>query len=898
MGLCESKKEAYIKKEPIPLQKIINDQKLKDCICLLIEKNIDSFIYYYICIDNIYIPFFITNENNIKNENSNTILNGKEFKMSLNILKPIIKYGKYGYFFFITEVYKYNSNIVHLDNTILNEQGDEIHIDENVYILDFNREILCSNRIKNINKNENTFEYECTDEKVINSYGNLIENSKRKIIGIKIGDKCGILLKPLLKDYFGLRNKNDFNDNNSNKNSKYIIPLFLAFAKIEKLKIINDANFKEIKIEEDNVINLIRKFIINYKEKDDLKTKNIINEFKKLYNEENTNFKKLIDFISDKSSQKFQIDKNENAKSFLQKQNGIQRLLFIIFKNQDKCPKCGLINKKYICNNMYLYSENIKNKNLHNFIYDWENETNEKCPKCLDISLNTGKIIYWPEILIIIMNDNNGIKDFYELKIKKYNKEYKLICYIGNSENNNFNVFNKEQNKWYMIKNDDYFSSEEVENKINSLFKYPCVLFYEKIKNNNNNNDSIDLRNDDDEIQKKIMLNNNISNNPKFRDIPLGVGNDIKGVKTKTNSFDINYIQSNSINFGNANNQTFYYPLNKKNNLNSNKLGNMNKPILTSKTNIPLNNNLYKNQYSPIPGHLNTPVSNVPMNTIINYNNTSQIIYGLLNAPKPISILTQNNMYNNHFPQNTGNRIIHISKTPIKTSNNHNNKYPNNSGNLNNSIYNNLLNNNHKGKAIANVHSNYPKLNSLLNGNNNIKTKETNSKILNNPISYNPLDSITSFNNISQNNQNLNNNINGTKIIKEAFIEPIIYNKNFPLNENKFDKNNVQFNTKSDVSKINNNLNNNIIINKNENGNEEEINLIFIFNNRKELYLDVKKSLSFSEVIKKLEEKYLWLKDNIRIKEYNFNGKKIGKNQIVKDIGLEDESEINIIESN
>ena len=133
-------------------------------------------------------------------------------------------------------------------------------------------------------------------------------------------------------------------------------------------------------------------------------------------------------------------------------------------------------------------------------------------------------------------------------------------------------------------------------------------------------------------------------------------------------------------------------------------------------------------------------------------------------------------------------------------------------------------------------------------------------------------------------------------IIKEAYTEQIINNNNLLLNENKFDKNSEKTNAKSNGSKINNNINNNN--NGNENENEEEINLYFIFKNGKELYLDVKKSLPFSEVIKKLEEKYLWLKDNIKIKEYQFNGKKIDKNQIVKYIGLEDESEINIIESN
>ena len=894
MGICDSNKINNKNKTEFSTE-IKNCNKLKDCICLLIENDIDSFSYYYICIDNIYIPFFITNYRNIKNENSNTILYNKDCKILLFGLKPIIKYEKYRYFFFITREYQDNSKIVYLDNIILNEQINEIHIGENINLLGFNQEILYSSRIENINKNKNIFEFECTDKKVMNSYGNLIENSKKDIVGIKIGDKCGILFKPLLREFFMLKNKNYFNDNNSKKNTKYIIPLFLVFAKIEKLKIISDASFKEIKIEEDNIINLIRKFIINYQKKDDLNTKNIINEFEKMYNEKNTNFKKLIDFISNKSLQKFQIEKNENNKSFLQKQNEIQKLLFIIFKNQDRCSKCGLIKKQYICNNMYLYSENIQCSYLHSLIYDWENETNEKCSKCQDMSSNKGKIIYWPEILIVILNDNNIIKDIDKLRIQKYEKEYKLICYIGYSDNNNFNVFYKEQNKWYMIKNDDYFTSEEIQNKIKFLVKYPCVLFYEKIKSNSNNNNSIDLRND--ETQSKTMLNNIINNNPKYKNTYLGVRNENKNIKTKTNSFDINYIKSNSINYGNANNPIFYYPANTNKKLNLNKLGNMNKHTFTHTSNTPLNNNLYNIPYSPIPQYLN---NNTPINKNINYNNpypnlnSNPNIYGHLNIPTQNTFLTQNNIYNNQIPINLEKKNNHISKTPIKTNNNHYIKYSINSGNSNISNYNTFsnINNNNRTNEITKFHLYKPPL----NGNNNIKAKEVNSGNVNIPTPLNTLDSNTQNNNVFQNNQNFDNNINGTRIIKEAYTEQIINNNNLLLNENKFDKNSEKTNAKSNGSKINNNINNNN--NGNENENEEEINLYFIFKNGKELYLDVKKSLPFSEVIKKLEEKYLWLKDNIKIKEYQFNGKKIDKNQIVKYIGLEDESEINIIESN
>jgi len=77
--------------------------------------------------------------------------------------------------------------------------------------------------------------------------------------------------------------------------------------------------------------------------------------------------------------------------------------------------------------------------------------------------------------------------------------------------------------------------------------------------------------------------------------------------------------------------------------------------------------------------------------------------------------------------------------------------------------------------------------------------------------------------------------------------------------------------------------------------NDSEINLLFLFNNGKELYLDVKESCKFDQVIKQLNEKYLWLK-NISIQEYQFKNNKISENITVKENKLEDNSTINIIE--
>jgi hypothetical protein len=86
------------------------------------------------------------------------------------------------------------------------------------------------------------------------------------------------------------------------------------------------------------------------------------------------------------------------------------------------------------------------------------------------------------------------------------------------------------------------------------------------------------------------------------------------------------------------------------------------------------------------------------------------------------------------------------------------------------------------------------------------------------------------------------------------------------------------------------------LINIENNGKiSKEISLFFVFNNGKELYLDIEESCTFEQVIEKLNEKYLWLK-NIEIKDYKINSTSILKNKTVKENKLVDNSTINIIE--
>ena len=796
MGVCDSIKRG---------RRIIES---KEGICLLIKNNINSIIYYYyFYLNDIYIPFLITSINNIKEDNDKILLYDKDYMVSLYKLGEKNEYEKYGYVFFEYEekLIPIIPSIYPINNKILIDKKDGVFIRNPIYLLSkyYNSKDLIRIEIKITEKNDKIFVYKFKFNVEVDPCYNIIEDYENNIIGAKLDNENGIFLKPLLKEFVEFRKKK-FYDNNSNKNlnhmnnnviinKKYIKSLFLALAKIKKLEDVNDNSFK---IEKKNVIYYIIKFMKYYNRNEITEAKKAINKFANLYNEENINYQKLFDFISYKSYLKFRIDKILND-SFIRNQNIIQKKLFIIYEKEKE--KCNDKKKQYICNSMYLYAKNKKSNDIQSLIYEWENEEKERCSKCKNKHYIKRKIIFWPEILIIILNDNNKIQDIDELKIKKYQKEYKLICCIEeHSENNNF-VFYKEQNKWYTIKTDEHFTKTEMKNKIN-----PCVLFYEKINNNNRHN-SFDFIIDEDKNDKRF--NNNCSNNNsngKNKNLNIGNKNKNKNESQRNKSFDYIgniYKDPNSIKSSKFKNPTSNALLTKANNSNSNYSGKSNNE--TSNTILNMNNNFY-----PI--------------------NSSNLKYSNKNI-----FLNKNNIPYSYNPNN-------VNNTPYYIHANKKNNY-NNLNSINSHLYSQRSCTPTPIKRTSKKNQNF---------NNNQKDIRNNNHV------------------------NVPNIDNHKKIINEAYysqnIEPSNENNELFLNENKnkLDKNNVNSNIKNVDTKINNK---NIIINDE---NEKEITLYFIFKNGKELYLDVKKSLAFSEVIAKLKDKYLWLEDNIKIREYQFNGKK------------------------
>ena len=164
--------------------------------------------------------------------------------------------------------------------------------------------------------------------------------------------------------------------------------------------------------------------------------------------------------------------------------------------------------------------------------------------------------------------------------------------------------------------------------------------------------------------------------------------------------------------------------------------------------------------------------------------------------------------------------------------------------------------------------------------------------------------------NSTNNSNNSNNNINQITNTSEQTKK---LNKNLPeeiKNENKYYNSNIPKNINSQLKKENQTTNkNNFPINEINNQNKEisnnfnisnmeddkEINLIFLVIN-KELNLDVKENSIFNKVIEQLYSKYLWL-DNINIIDYKFNGKSIEKEKTVKENGLKDNSNIELVEN-
>ena len=376
--------------------------------------------------------------------------------------------------------------------------------------------------------------------------GNYKEDNSPQNITNSDGDFFGQIL--IIKD---IRKK----ETHWNSFNSCLCSLILSLVNIEKF---NDAiiNFNET--DNNRIISLLFDFLSSYN--DDL-----IKEIQKdIYKEKKDNsnsndFEIIIDYILTElhkdliNIKSFEpildYDEKQAFKRFEEKY-----LNNNYFKTKNKFIGIKEIIRYNDCCNLARYSFEIfkymfikpeilqKNNNLNDCVKEWENQViNEKkeCDMCLfeNNSSVTTKIYENPEILIIILDNIESefeIKIGFQLNINKC--KYNLINCITNKDYNNLIYKNQ---KWFILdKNLNFLrevDNEEIE--IESLLKYPKVLFYEKDRDEDevenyylsksgfftqvflDNDDSIDgilnQNNDKNNINKNINENeNNI--NPNF----------------------------------------------------------------------------------------------------------------------------------------------------------------------------------------------------------------------------------------------------------------------------------------------------------------------------------------------------------------------------------------------
>ena len=696
-----------------------------------------------------------------------------------------------------------------------------------------------NNRIINDNNNYN--------QNLVNDNKNENENETNRIMNLNIK-----------------ANNKEKNNNNINSISGYIKPLFLCLLKIEDLTNYFTNNNSPIS-QKNSLLYLINKLILqNNKQNDNLS--NIINDIEKKIKELNKDittkldFKNLIDFILttldnelnnyDKEREEFDYEDFDQDlvyrkfQSYYEQESIIQKLFYAHLQITSSYECCKL--NKYICKlckYIYLNIESKEKVTLNSLIYHWENrETTilKFCKMCFlkdKKTLEKKKLNKYPEILIIILNNPNNITINFEQTIKLNDYEYNIITGIiktqkENSENS-FDIIFYNNSKLTIFQEGNNEIKELEEKKIN-----PYALFCRKgneIKKKVKDN----INKEKDMSGKKQKRNHNKENNMK------NIGSQNKNNKMMNNNNEINKDKN-------------IHPNNNFNNIAQNNMKNMeqNNNIPNNMNNIFQNNNINNN----FPNNIN---NNIQGNMNIQQNNINNIIQGNMN-----NNFQQNNM-NNNFNNN-------MNVNQMNSNINMNNNYNNNINNINNNICNNNNINNFNNNYNNNNFNNNPQ-NFNNNNYNNINPQNFSNNNYNNAINNFPCQSVLINNNMFNNNINMNG-------MNMQISSPMIAKNIININNNS-NNNNLP------VSNPVNNINDPNTSKKDEN----EYVLYFNFSNGKQLYLNVNKFLVFSQVIIELKSKYSWM-NALKIKNYTFKKKTLDYNKTVKDNGLSDLSEIDIIE--
>ena len=712
-----------------------------------------------------------------------------------------------------------------------------------------NEKKLILNNDNNISKNIND----------INDNYNPIQNSKTEF---KPGINNEIKKEALL--YKNEMNKSadniELNDTFPNSYNPYLSALLISLYEIPNIKIFFNNEYNFIK-NKNGFTYSIYQYMKSFKEKNISKCRDIISD---LNNEikldeqipDEKDFEYLINFIlsklheemkkgktTDQEWKKDDFDENTalyNFNKFYLKQNNsdIQHLFFGTKKNIEFFPCCGL--KNYSFENfkfIKLNTDNIENSyKLQDLLNEWETKTypsKKFCSMCFkDRDILFQHMIYKNPKILIIIINN----------INKKEIEFK--------ENINTRTFN------YKL----FCYITKLENESNFNIIYLSNNHWHLVKNIDND----ETKGIEEDIEIDTLKGNpSVLFYERIHAIAIKT-NEINNLGSSNFLYNNNYFNQNT----NLNNSNYLFSSIGTNNLiNNAQLNMINKAYLKYPRHIK-NNTIYSNPKIFQP---RLPFQ-APINNKYRSSKTNYTIYYL----NKYFINNNNNFNNNNKILINGknsnlfeakNSFNKIKKTKIKSSiddsvkniphSARNNgvtpnykEYKNNIELLNKIYYNKINNNN------TNINSTFIKNNNITLNTNNNMTLKTNNNIPNPTINY--------ANNITQNYNYNNYKLNPTSIIQ--------------TNPNNYLR-----------SEYNNNIDNY------SNSTKDNITLLFKFSNGKDLYLDVEENITFNEVIKELKKKYLWLND-IKIKNFFFNGKIIPTQKTLKEIGIKDGSLIIISE--
>ena len=625
-----------------------------------------------------------------------------------------------------------------------------------------------NNKIKKVyfNRKKGIEENDDMDEDIIKR--SLSQNPKINIGNKTIGQKLKSSLRRSVKNYMSstinikklaLKETNSYN--NSNSNSSCTKPLLISLYQILYIrKYLDNQTYRSILTNKNfEISNLICEFFNYYSDKNFQQCEKIVSDLESkinLLNKDiiiNSNFEKLIEFIltyMHSELNKRQIMNNNDLKNedydeniafnfFTKKyqdQNDSEiEKTFFGFKERIDNYKCCKLKKysfeicKFINFNFDENFNNINSNNLQNLISALETKEYPNTKFCSMCNKNSEiftqqKLIQYPKILVITINNINKKEFQLNTIIRTIKYEYKLICCITESKNeNDFNIIYKLNNTWNEIKNDNI--EKEIGNEIGSLILYPCALFYEKedklISSDNEKKTHKKNISNFSHIYSDINSNNsidnkdsNIINNTNYNILRNSNDNLQKIKRNYTNNsltklYHIN-LNNKSLNKNNSNNilkkNTYIYDNIGMNNLNGSvmtnpysTIGNINPYIYNNGMHnkiIYLNKNFYKNK------------SNY-LNYKNNFNNNIYYKHPVINKINIDRSIGNQYLTNSEVKNNILSHTMVINNNKFMDNNNYNYNIRNNLTIINNNMnYNNtlLMNNINHQTTMINPNSN------------------------------------------------------------------------------------------------------------------------------------------------------------------------------------------------